>query len=279
MNAGRAMNKIGIVGGVAWPSTVDYYAGLCRRSERRHRALGLRGPAPMPEMAIESLDVRRAIGLLGRAGDEASWTLFDDYHRAALRRLEASGAALAVIASNTPHDRLQEIVRGVAIPVIDLVEAAARACAGLGATRVLLLGTAVTMDSARFREGFARWGVEAAAPGDAALRAQVAALIAELQAGVRHDAGERLRGIVRAACGGIPGPSLAVCLACTELPLAFPAHADEAVFDLGGVAWVNTTAAHVDAAFALAVGEAAGAPSRAGTARVATLSHNRRPLP
>jgi aspartate racemase len=275
MNAGRAMKKIGIVGGVGWPSTVDYYAGLCRRSERRHRALGLRGPAPMPEMAIESLDVRRAIELLGDAGDEASWTLFDDYHRAALRRLEASGAALAVIASNTPHDRLEKIARGVAIPVVDLVEAAARACAGLGATRVLLLGTAVTMDSARFRAGFARWGIEAAAPDDAALRAQVAALIAELQAGVDDDAGGRLRRIVRAASGGVADAPPVACLACTELPLAFPAHADEAVFELDGVAWVNTAAAHVDAAFALAVGVHADA-SRGDAAGVAALPHVRR---
>ncbi len=273
------MKKIGIVGGVAWPSTVDYYAGLCRRSERRHRALGLPGPAPMPEMTIESLDVRRAIALLGTEGDEASWTLFDDYHRAALRRLEAAGAALAAIASNTPHDRLESIVRGVAIPVVDLVEAAARACAGLGATRVLLLGTAVTMASARFRDGFARWGMEAAAPHDAALRAQVAALITELQAGLDRDAGERLRRLVHAASRGHPGAHPAVCLACTELPLAFPAHAGETVFDLDGIACVNTAAAHVDAAFALAVGDASGAPSRDDDARAAAPSRNRKRSP
>lgn len=32
------MKKIGFVGGVAWLSTVDYYAGICRRSEQLHLA-------------------------------------------------------------------------------------------------------------------------------------------------------------------------------------------------------------------------------------------------
>jgi len=31
----RNPKKIGIVGGVTWRSTVDYYAGICLRSEQR----------------------------------------------------------------------------------------------------------------------------------------------------------------------------------------------------------------------------------------------------
>jgi hypothetical protein len=38
MKPAITMKKIGIVGGVAWLSTVDYYSGICRLSERWHIA-------------------------------------------------------------------------------------------------------------------------------------------------------------------------------------------------------------------------------------------------
>ena len=45
----------------------------------------------------------------------------------------------------------------------------------------------------------------------------------------------------------------AQALACTELPLAFPAFADAGLFEVGGVLYVNTTALHARAAFDYAV--------------------------
>ena len=45
-----------------------------------------------------------------------------------------------------------------------------------------------------------------------------------------------------------------VCLACTELPLAFPEHRDAAAFEHGGFRFVNTTAAHVEATLREALG-------------------------
>lgn len=54
----------------------------------------------MPEISIESLDLAKAISYLGSDNDE-SWSRFDNYHRSALQRLEASGVDFALIASNT----------------------------------------------------------------------------------------------------------------------------------------------------------------------------------
>jgi aspartate racemase len=67
------MKKIGIVGGVAWPSTVHYYSELCRRSERWHLARNRQGLSSTPEMSIESLDVNKAASYVGIDGDEESW--------------------------------------------------------------------------------------------------------------------------------------------------------------------------------------------------------------
>ena len=119
------MKKIGIVGGVAWRSTVEYYADICRRAEEMHLAQRRPGPPASPEMVIESLDLNTAFAAIGNDEDESSWSRFDEYHRAALLRLERSGAEMALIASNTPHHRFREITRGVRIPVVSILAATA----------------------------------------------------------------------------------------------------------------------------------------------------------
>ncbi len=134
------MKKIGIVGGTAWLSTVDYYATICELSERHHASRGFASTPPTPEMSIESLDLNRALSYIGTIGDEESWEKFDAYHRDALRRLEASGADFAIIASNTPHHRFGAITSGIRMPVISIFEAVAKECACAGIEQVLVLG-------------------------------------------------------------------------------------------------------------------------------------------
>ena len=247
------MKKIGIVGGIAWPSTVDYYRGLCRRAEDRHRASGRPGPPSCPEIAVESLDVAKAAALLGDDADPASWTAFDAYHRAALARLADAGAGLAVIAAHTPHHRFREITGGARVPVVDLFDVAAREAERAGARRVLIAGTRVTMDSAVLRAAFGRRGIDADAPGDAGIRRSVAEAIADLQNGRVRGVAARIAAIVRRA-RRTPAPDL-VCLACTELPLAFPSRGTAAVFERCGLRWLDPSAAHVAAAFALSAGD------------------------
>ncbi|MGH2347110.1 MAG: aspartate/glutamate racemase family protein, partial [Chloroflexota bacterium] len=70
------MKKIGIVGGVGWPSTVEYYTGICRQSERRHVTERLPGVPSIPEIYIESLDISKAVAYIGTDDDEASWDQF-----------------------------------------------------------------------------------------------------------------------------------------------------------------------------------------------------------
>ncbi len=242
------MRKLGILGGLAWRSTVDYYAGLCRRSEERPGA-----PSP-PEMSIESLSYDEAAARIGTDDDEESWARFDEYHRSGLQRLEAAGADFALMASNTPHHRFEAIVRGVGIPVLNLFAVAARECARLGARRVLILGTDVTMRSAVFQAAFAEWGVEAEGPRDPAIRAAAVALAAGLRRGRVRGAAARIDGLVKSAGGRPPAPGSVACLACTELPLAFPDLGRAPVFERNGLTYLNASAAHVAAAFDYAAG-------------------------
>ena len=247
------MKKIGIVGGVAWLSTVDYYSALCRRAEQWHLERNFQGAPSTPEMSIESLDLNKAVSYLGTDDDEKSWLQFDDYHRTALKRLEVSGADFALMASNTPHHRFSEIVRGIGIPVINIFEVVTKECARIGASEVLILGTSLTMGSQGFREAFATYGIEATGPHDETARARTVELITELQLGKLEGAAERVGGIAKISFRGRFKAQPVVCLACTELPLAFQEQKLLATFEYDGVLYINTTAVHINAAFDFAV--------------------------
>ena len=99
------MKKIGIIGGVAWQSTAEYYRLLCAWSNA-HFAGSEEGPPRTPPMVLESLVMRETRALRGAPGDEASWAAYDDVIRQALLRLEAAGCDFAIMANNTFHMRL-----------------------------------------------------------------------------------------------------------------------------------------------------------------------------
>ncbi len=250
------MRKIGILGGVGWRASAEYYAGLCRLGEAWRSQAHEVAVSPVQEMSIESLDQAMAIACLGVDGDEASWSRFDAYHRHALQRLQASGAECAIMASVTPHHRHAQIVRGVGIPVIDLFEAVAQKCVRIGTRRLLILGTSHTMASPVFRAVLARHGVEGRAPREAAARALIGALITQLQHGNIDGVAARVGGIAKASFASSTDADCVACLACTELPLAFPGSAARELFETAGVSYLNAAAIHVTAAFDWAVSAA-----------------------
>ncbi len=247
------MKKIGIVGGVGWQSTTEYYSELCRRSEQWHLARNSRDVPTMPEISIESLDLAKAISYLGSDDDEQSWSQFDDYHRCALKRLETNEADFALMASNTPHHRFEAIVRSIRIPVISILDEMAKESARIEARQVLLLGTALTMRSSKFRETFAKYGIDASGPRDETLRAMTAELITDLQLGKLERAAQRVVNVARVSLETQFGDRPAVCLACTELPLAFAGMKQLPTFEYDGIVFINASAVHINAAFDFAV--------------------------
>lgn len=247
------MKKIGIVGGVGWQSTTEYYSELCRRSEQWHLARNPRDVPTMPEISIESLDLAKAISYLGSDDDEQSWSQFDDYHRCALKRLETNEADFALMASNTPHHRFEAIVRSIRIPVISILDEMVKESARIGAQQVLLLGTALTMRSSKFRAAFAKYGIEASGPLDESLRAMTAELITDLQLGKLERAAQRVVNVARVSLETQFGDRPAVCLACTELPLAFAGMKQLPTFEYDGIVFINASAVHINAAFDFAV--------------------------
>ncbi|MEM7320827.1 MAG: aspartate/glutamate racemase family protein [Pseudomonadota bacterium] len=239
------MKKIGIVGGVGWASTVDYYRAICEGAGRFFAARGATSPLPVPQITIESVTQAKTRALRGSPGDEASWSRFDAVFREALLTLEMAGCDFGIIASNTPHARLPAIRQGVTMPILSIFDAAAQATAATGAKQALVLGTTVTMQARDYADTLSLSDIPAnpRLPDDQ---------IAEMQAMIDTDfyggASESARARLLAFCNRHAEPGTAILLACTELPLAFPDHIDDIQFESDGHRFVNPSAAHVSAA-------------------------------
>lgn len=240
------MKKIGMIGGLAWPSTLDYYRLLCTKSNEHFRTNGATPPYPTPHIIIESLNMSETRKLRGQEGDEASWEGYDSVFRATLLRLQQAGAEFGIIASNTPHMRLKSIVRGLELPIVSILDSTAEAVRAIGGKRALVLGTSVTMRSAVYPETLRSYGVSTLPRLTEEQVAELDQLIdVELYQGKIDVARERILSLCRMYVGN--SASDVVCLACTELPLAFPEHRDSSRFTTDGISFVNTTVAHVDA--------------------------------
>ncbi len=247
------MKKIGILGGLAWPTTIEYYKAICLLSQNYHANLGLTGPSPMPEICIESVNINYSYNRRGRFGDEASWKDYDAYFHAGLKRLEENGVDFAVIASNTPHNRYDSITNGLKIKVLSIYEVVAEICKANGFYEFLLLGTGPTMNLGIFPEYLKKYGINAYAPSDHKLKLEVVDIISELFKGKNENGRSRINQIVETTYEHMENKKKVVCLACTELPLAFAGKEQLETFEDNGILYLNTAIIHANATFRYAI--------------------------
>ncbi len=248
------MKKIGIVGGVAWPSTVEYYRLLCTWSQAHFRAQGVTGPLPTPPIMIESLVMAETRKLRAQPGDgEDAWAAFDSAFRDALLRLQAGGCDVGLIANNTSHNRLHSIRQGVDMPIVSIIDETAKATKAAGFEHALFLGTSVTMRSDAYAEALATLGITANARlSDDVIDGLQAIIDTEFYETGTVRGREELLKLCDQHVEDRAGT--AILLACTELPLAFADHLDDGVFESSGFNFVNTSAVHARAALNLSLG-------------------------
>ena len=248
------MKRIGVVGGAAWPSTLEYYRLICAWSNAHFAALGHGAPLPTPPMTIESLVVAETRKLRGVPGDEASWAGFDAVIRGALLRLQAAGCDFAVIANNTFHTRLHALREGLEMEILSILDVVADATKSTGADRALVLGTSVTMQSDAYATALAARGIEANARLPERVIADMQRLIDEEFHGEAATAAGRAALLAKCRDLTDAPERTAILLACTELPLAFPGNTDDPIFECEGFTFVNTSAAHARAALKQSLG-------------------------
>jgi aspartate racemase len=148
------MKTLGIIGGIAPPSTIDYY----RQLTSRYRA---RSPiGSYPSIIIDSIDAAHFFELLA-AGDRNKLIAF---LLKELDRLARAGADMGLFASNTPHLVFDEVARDSPIPLISIVEETAEVAERSGHQRLGLLGARFTMEGDFYPAVFASHGMTVVVP-------------------------------------------------------------------------------------------------------------------
>jgi aspartate racemase len=242
------MKKIGIVGGVGWPSTIEYYRIICEESQSYHSGKDFSGPIPMPEISIESLNMNFSANNRGTSVQD-SWNLWDSYFNSALRRLEKSGAEVVSIASVTPHARLTEISKDIDVKIVSVYEAIGLYCKSIDVENLLVLGTMPTMTSPAFISGMKQFNIKAFFPPLDGQKNEVVEVISELYQNKTNGAEVSIDELVRQCVPKKELINTAVCLGCTELPLAFQEFKVESTFKVKGINYLNSTVVHAKSIF------------------------------
>jgi aspartate racemase len=151
------MKRLGIVGGIAPESTIEYYRLIVAFYRERVT------DGSYPPLVINSIDMNRMRGLI-EAGELGRLV---EYLLGELQRLANAGAEFAFLASNTPHIVFDELESRSPLPLLSIVRAARDVAVARGLKKVGLLGTRFTMDGRVYPEVFAGAGVAVVTPDEA----------------------------------------------------------------------------------------------------------------
>lgn len=202
------MKTLGIIGGIAPESTIEYYRLLVAEYRRRQP------DGSYPSILINSVNLQRLIDLV-TADDRAGLV---EYLVPELEKLHRGGAVIGLLSSNTPHLVFDQLAARSPLPLISIVTTARAEAQRLGLKRVGLFGTRFTMQAGFYTSTFAEAGITVVVPEAAEREAVHEKYMGELIHGrFLDETRERLLGIALAMQQreGIE----ALVLGGTELPL------------------------------------------------------------
>ncbi|OKJ99784.1 racemase [Streptomyces sp. CB03234] len=201
------MKTIGLIGGMSWESSAEYYRLL---NELVRERLGGLHSARCILHSVDFADIER----LQASGE---WEQAGEVLAEAGRGLAAAGADLLLICTNTMHKVAGQVQDAVPVPLLHLGDATADAVRAAGLKTVGLLGTAFTMEQDFYRDRLAGHGLTILVP-EAEGRAEVHRIIyEELCLGIVEDDSRATyqRVIDQLVADGAEG----VVLGCTEIEL------------------------------------------------------------
>lgn len=153
------MRKIGLVSGISWVSTLDYYRYI---NEGVNERLGGLNFAECILYSLNFNDIQRH----GWDNWEETFRLLSD----ACRRLRAAGAEAIVLCANTAHAIADRLEASVQFPVIHIAAATANEVRKQGLNRVGLLGTKFTMEMPFYKDALRLRNIETLVPHEQTVR-------------------------------------------------------------------------------------------------------------
>lgn len=201
------MLTIGMLGGMSWESSAQYYR--LANELVRDRLGGLHSAqCVLLSVDFAEIEVLQASGRWDEAGQRLA--------RAA-QQLETAGADLMLLCTNTMHKVAAQVESAVDIPLVHLADATAKAGLNAGLNKVGLLGTAFTMEQDFYRDRLVSHGLSVLIPEHDDLAVVHSVIYDELCRGIVTDESRDafLAVIDRLVARGAEG----VVLGCTEIEM------------------------------------------------------------
>jgi aspartate racemase len=136
------MKTIGLIGGMSWESSLEYYRII---NEAIKEQLGGLHSARSLMVSVDFAEIE----MLQREGrwEQASRVIIEAAHS-----VEAGGADFLIICTNTMHKMAEEVQQSIGIPLLHIADATAEVIQIKGLQRVGLLGTRFTMEENFYRD-------------------------------------------------------------------------------------------------------------------------------
>ena len=214
------MKTIGLLGGMSWESSLEYYRLI---NEFTKEVLGDTHSA---EIIMHSFDFHN----IDKLQHEGKWNELSDILIEKSKNLKNSGADFIVLCTNTMHKLACEIEKEVGIDVLHIAKSVGRRIIDDGLEKVLLLGTKFTMEGEFYSNVLKEMGVDVIIPKQQDRVIVHDTIYNELILGELNGySRERIIDIINEAVkNGVQG----VVLGCTELPLLIKQeHLDIPVYD------------------------------------------------
>lgn len=229
------MKTIGLIGGMSWQSTLEYYRII---NETVKEKLGGNHSA---KCILYSVDFAETVELV----HEENWVELTDLMIKAAQKLERADAEFIVICTNTIHKLAEDIQKSVNIPILHIVDAVAEKIVEKRFSKVGLLGTKFTMEEDFYKKRLKeKYKIEVIIPDEEERNTVNSVIYNELCNGkIILSSKEKFKKIIKNL--NVKGAD-GVILGCTEIPLLVKKQdVDIPLFD--------TTAIHAKAAVEFAL--------------------------
>jgi len=233
----KHFKTIGMIGGIAPASTVDYYQRIISRFQERT------GKRDLPSLIINSINMNHMMELI----DNDQLDELVDYLSEEVFVLEKAGAKVIFLASNTPHIVYQQLVKRVKTKMVSIVDSTIAYAQAKGYNRLGLFGTISTMEGDFFQHGFEAAGMEIITPMPDERKYIHKIYMEELARGrFMPETKSRLLTIAQRMYN--EGQIDSLILGGTELPLILKSS------DMEDIELLNTTKIHVERILDVAIG-------------------------
>jgi len=202
------MRTIGLLGGMSWKSSIEYYRII---NETVKELLGGLHSAKSLMYSVDFAEIEK----LQHDGD---WDALTRVMIDAAKQLEKGGADFLVICTNTMHKMAPEVADAISIPLLHIADATASAIKARHLQTVGLLGTRFTMEGEFYRGKLEKdHGLKVLIPDEAGCDIVHRIIYDELVQGVIREESRTayLNVITNLQSRGAEG----VILGCTEIPL------------------------------------------------------------